>query len=158
MRLLFPRIARALAGVAALLALVAFASGVSAVAGAGDEAAMVETWRSVGFGTFAALFAYLAVRPAAVGLWVIVLANKLALTIAAVAYGSDVVGAVDSAIWDGALVVLLSAGLTLVLAARSASARRAGPESEPPRQDSRRSGQEAVDASPAHAQTERALN
>lgn len=115
----FMRIARVLAGVAALLALGAFVAGISAVTEAGDDVAMVETWRSVGFATFAALFAYLALRPAAVGVWAIVLANKLALTIAAMAYGSDIAGATDSLIWDGVLVVLLAAGLTLVLAARA---------------------------------------
>ncbi|GAA1847007.1 hypothetical protein [Asanoa iriomotensis] len=96
--------ARVLAGVAAVLALGAFISGLDVK----DGTTMVEMWRTIGFATFAALFAYLAARPAAVGVWAIVLANKLALTIAAVAYGSG-----EAAIWDGILVVLLAAGLAL---------------------------------------------
>jgi hypothetical protein len=111
----FSLAARVLAGVAAVLAVGAFIAGIPAAAGAGASAAMVETWRTVGFATFAALFAYLAVRPGAVGVWAIAVANKLALTIAAVSYGPGVAGTTDSVIWDGALTVLLVGGLACAM-------------------------------------------
>jgi len=108
-------VARVLAAVAGLLALVAAISSIPATVAAGSGTAMVETWRTIGFFTFAALFGYLAVRPHSVGIWLIVLANKLALTIAALLFGPGADGAMTSALWDGALVVILGAGTTLAL-------------------------------------------
>lgn len=82
---------------------------------------MVETWRAVGFMTFAALFAWLAVRPyASLTVWLIVLGNKLALTIIGLSFGGDVPGALQAALWDGVLVVLLGGGLIAAMIARRA--------------------------------------
>jgi len=81
---------------------------------------MPEIWRTIGFATFAALFGYLAARPQAIGLWGTVLANKVALTVAALVVGRRP-GADESAAWDGALVVILGIGLALVIATRTFS-------------------------------------
>lgn len=113
--------ARILAAIASALALLAAVSGIGVAAASPSETVMVESWRTVGFFTFAALFAYLAFRPAqSVALWVIVLANKLVLTITALLLGSAA-GAATSAAWDGALVLILAVGLVLVLVARRRS-------------------------------------
>ena len=112
--------ARVLAAIAAALALLAAVSGIGVAAASPIDTVMVESWRTVGFFTFAALFAYLAFRPTSVTVWVIVLANKLVLTVTALLLGSATGGAMSGA-WDGALVLILAAGLVLVLMARRQS-------------------------------------
>ncbi|WP_133092111.1 hypothetical protein [Gordonia polyisoprenivorans] len=112
-------VARALAGAAALAAIGACLSSIPSVADARPETSMVETWRLVGFATFAALFVLLAVRPTALlSLWLVLIANKLALTCIAMSFGPDVSGAGDAAIWDGALTLLLVAGFVAAVISR----------------------------------------
>ena len=69
----------------------------------------VETWRVVGFFTFAALFGLLARRPNNRDVWNIVLANKLALSIIGVLYmvKGGIQGANDLVTFDGTITVLL---------------------------------------------------
>lgn len=122
MRSTLTTIARVLAAVAAALALVAAVSGFATLAWTSEATIMVETWRTVGFFTFAALFAYLAARPASTALWLIVLGNKLVLTVSALALGPAASGAMTSALWDGLLVLLLAAGLSAKLIAAQQSA------------------------------------
>lgn len=96
----------ALAILAALAGLGSFAS----LPAATTATLAVETWRAVGFVTFAALFGLLAKKPDTNReLWFIVLANKLALTLIGVLYLADggIYGASDFVIFDGSITVLL---------------------------------------------------
>ena len=112
------RAARTLMAVAAVSALAAAVSAIGVVVAAPAETRMVETWRGTGFLVFAGLFALLALRPLAYhGVWELVLANKVVLTLAGLAYA--VTGSADGAgtvvAWDGALSVVLA---TAYVAAR----------------------------------------
>jgi hypothetical protein len=65
-------------------AVVAFFGGLSSAQETADGTRWVESWRAVGFLTFAALFVLVALRPRGVpGVWEILLANKTALAITA---------------------------------------------------------------------------
>jgi hypothetical protein len=83
---------------------------------------MVETWRTYGLAVFAGLFVLLALNPTRYrGLWGLVIANKLALTMTAIAYAirggiSDTAAVISG---DGVLTVLL---LVAFLACRGWSA------------------------------------
>ena len=78
-------VARALMFLAAVGAVIAFFGGLSAAHNAGDSTRWVESWRAIGFLTFAALFLLLGLRPRGVpGLWEIVFVNKAALALTAV--------------------------------------------------------------------------
>jgi hypothetical protein len=108
------RVAQALLVLAALGALTAVVEAVAAVADAGPETRMVETWRMLGFGVFAGMFALLAYRPRVyAGIWELAIVNKLALTVAAFAYGAATVGASTAIIADGAITVMLVAAYVL---------------------------------------------
>lgn len=112
-------VARSAAALAALLAAAAAAAAIPALAAAESEVLMVEVWRALGFATFAALFALLAVRPLlSIALWIIVLGNKIALTVVGLILGPAVPGAITAAAWDGVLVAILSAGLGAAVVAR----------------------------------------
>jgi len=107
---------RALLAACSAGALVAAVSAVPVVRAAGPGTRFVEVWRGYGFATFAVLFAVLALRPhVSRGVWLAVLANKLALTVTAVAW-LDVPGARQVLWWDGGLTVLLVAALLLTRA------------------------------------------
>lgn len=70
----------------------------------------VETWRTVGFFTFAALFSLLAKKPDTNReLWGIVFANKLALSAIGILYlvNGGIDGASDFVTFDGAITILL---------------------------------------------------
>lgn len=98
--LIFLAIAAAIAGV----------SGLADLADTSKATLAVETWRIVGFFTFAALFSLLARKPdSSRELWGIVIANKLALTIIGVIYliNGGVDGASDFVSFDGTVTVLL---------------------------------------------------
>ncbi len=104
-------IARSLAAVCAVLALVASVSATAGVAEATADTKFVEVWRLVGMLTFTALFAVLAVRPLGQSaLWCTVIVSKAALTVAASVLGPSVQGASEALFWDGLLTVLLIAG------------------------------------------------
>ena len=86
--------ARVLVGLAAVGALAAAATSIGAVRDAGPESLVVEVWRLAGFVVFSGLFALLAYRPLHyAGVWELVIAHKLALTIAALTFASDADGA-----------------------------------------------------------------
>lgn len=95
------------------LAIAAALAGIGGVADLTDTAKntlAVETWRTVGFFTFSALFSLLAKKPdSSRDLWGIIIANKLALTIIGVLYLIDggVKGASDFVTFDGLVTVLL---------------------------------------------------
>lgn len=117
-------LARVLATIATVLAVGAGVTAAAALPAADPAVLMVETWRAVGFFTFAALFALLAARPlASPALWLIVLGNKLVLAVAGLGFGAGVAGALEAAAWDGAIVLLLGAGYAAAMVAR-----RAGPD------------------------------
>lgn len=110
-------IGKALVITAGVLALMAGVFGIKNITGATDATKMVETWRVVGFFTFSALFFLLGTKLVRVySLWLVVLLNKLALTVIGLAYGSSVNGAINSAAWDTTLTVLLLAGYLAVKA------------------------------------------
>lgn len=106
--------ARVLMWLASASAVVAAIGAVPAVLAADSGQLMAETWRMYGFLVFAALFALLAYRPLGYRwLWEIVIVNKLLLAVTAAGFVTgvvgpgDVVGAVEAAVADGVLVVLL---------------------------------------------------
>lgn len=76
--------ARVVMALLAVGAVVAFFGGLGAAQDAGDSTKWVESWRAIGFLTFAALFCLLALRPRGVpGVWEIVFVNKAALALTA---------------------------------------------------------------------------
>jgi hypothetical protein len=76
------RTARGLMGLAAVGAAVAFASAWFNVSTASSGDLVVQVWRWYGFGVFAGLFLLLAIAPRRyAGVWELVIANKLALSI-----------------------------------------------------------------------------
>jgi hypothetical protein len=106
------RLCRCLLVLAAVAAAVAAVSDLPTVLAAGRDTAVVETWRLYGFVLFTGLFACLAVRPYGHrGIWELVIANKLALTITGIVFAGHggVTGAAEVVIWDGSLTVLLVA-------------------------------------------------
>ncbi len=107
------RTSRALMALAALSAAVATVTDIPAVSAAPASTLVVEIWRLFGFGLFTGLFALLAVRPHGQrGLWELVIANKLALTVAAafLAVSGEIPGASSAVTWDGLLAALLVVG------------------------------------------------
>jgi hypothetical protein len=103
------RAASALLWICASAAVLATVSAVPGALAADSVSRFVEIWRVVGFATFAGLFAVLAARTTQVpsGVWLVVIANKLVLTIAGLTLAADTPGAAQAAGWDGALTVLL---------------------------------------------------
>ena len=102
--------ARGLLWAAAVGAASSTASAIPAVVGADDATKVVEAWRMYGLALFTGLFVLLALRPRRHrGVWVLVIANKLALTITGLVLlsGDGVRDAGTIAAWDGALSVLL---------------------------------------------------
>jgi len=100
--------ARVLLVLAAAGALVAVISAIGSVADAGPATRMVETWRLLGFGTFAGLFALLAYRPRYyAGVWELAIANKFALALFGLAYGAGTKDASNVLTSDGTLALLL---------------------------------------------------
>lgn len=94
----------------AVLAVVAGVGGLVDLLDTSKATLAVETWRTVGFFTFAALFGLLAKKPASNReLWTIVVANKLALSIIGVFYlmSGNIPGASDFVSFDGTITVLL---------------------------------------------------
>ncbi|MGH3545351.1 MAG: hypothetical protein ACRDPW_05445 [Mycobacteriales bacterium] len=111
------RVGRALTALAGVAAAMAAASMLHDVVTAPSNTRVVETWRMYGLATFAGLFALLAWRPLAYrGLWELVIANKLALTITGICYAvassADDTGEIIAA--DGILTVVLVASYILV--------------------------------------------
>jgi peptidoglycan/LPS O-acetylase OafA/YrhL len=105
------RTARALMAAAAASALLAAVSAVGVVAEATPETQMVETWRGYGFVVFAGLFALLAINPLRYrGVWELVLAQKVALTLTAIGYSTagDAEGTATVIVWDGALSAVVA--------------------------------------------------
>lgn len=112
-------VARVLAAAAAILAVGAGGSVVPGLSSVDQDLLMLEAWRAVGFLTFAALFVLLAARPLhSPALWLILLGNKLALSIIGVSFGAAVRGAHQAAAWDGALVAILLIGFAAAAVAR----------------------------------------
>lgn len=96
--------------IAAAGAVGAALASVVTVLGADGSTKIVETWRLYGLIVFAALFALLALRPRAYrGVWELVLFNKLALTVTALAYAAHggISGTGSIIAWDGGLSLLL---------------------------------------------------
>jgi hypothetical protein len=104
------RIGQALMALAAVSAFVAALSDIATVVNAPASTTVVETWRLCGFALFTGLFALLAARPRGYrGMWELAIANKLALTVAAVGYAAHghVTGTSQVLLWDGSLTALL---------------------------------------------------
>jgi len=98
--LIFLAIAAALAGL----------GGLADLTDTAKDTLAVETWRTVGFFTFSALFSLLAKKPdSSRELWGIIIANKLALTVIGVLYLIDggIKGAGDFVSFDGLVTALL---------------------------------------------------
>jgi hypothetical protein len=108
------RIAPVLLVLAAIGAVLAVAGAIEAVANATPTTRVVETWRMLGFGTFAGIFLLLAYRPRIyAGIWELAILNKLALTVFAFSYGSQVDGATTALVADGAITLMLLAAYVL---------------------------------------------
>lgn len=104
-------IGRIATGLATIFALVAAVGSINTALTADDATILVETWRTIGFFTFAGLFVLLTFKPTvSLGLWLIVILNKVALVVAAI-YLPDAIGANDVLLWDSVLVGLLLIGL-----------------------------------------------
>lgn len=104
------RAGRALMWLAALAAAGSAVAALFTVLDAGDADKVVETWRLSGLIVFAGLFALLALRPRQYrGVWELVIASKLALTITALGYVAHggITGAGAIAGWDGGLTLVL---------------------------------------------------
>ncbi|MBB6351728.1 hypothetical protein ACWGH8_19005 [Nonomuraea muscovyensis] len=104
------QVGRGLLILAALAAAAAGAGAIGEVAGAGPEALIAQTWRMYGLFLCAGLFGVLAWRPDThVSVWTLLIANKAALTVTAVAYlaAGGAPGAAETAAWDGALTAVL---------------------------------------------------
>ena len=104
------RIAKILLSITALLAMVAGVSAFATLSEVSKDTLVVETWRAIGFLTFAALFSILAFRPTmSRALWITVILNKVALTIAGIVLmgQSDILGSSDLVYFDGGLTVVL---------------------------------------------------
>ena len=102
------RLGRGLMWFAALGALTAFASAVTAVRGAMPETVWVETWRLFGFLVFAGMFVLLALRPRhSAGIWELAFFHKSAMAISAL----FLLGAEEAAmagIIDAVLAILIA--------------------------------------------------
>lgn len=93
---------------AAVAAVAAAVFAVADLRAATSGTVVVETWRAYGLVVFAGLFALLARDPLGYrGVWELVIAHKLALTLTALLFGSGASGAGQVIAWDGGLSVLL---------------------------------------------------
>lgn len=104
------RIAQILMWLAAISAFLAGIGAATGLANTADSMVVVEVWRIIGLCTFAALFAFLAYNPRSSRIiWIIVIGNKLALSIVGffLMGNSVVVGASGLAFFDGGLTILL---------------------------------------------------
>jgi peptidoglycan/LPS O-acetylase OafA/YrhL len=102
--------ARGILALLSVLALIAGASSLGAVIDAPTSTRAVETWRMVGFFTFAALFSLLAQKMQNnKELWSIIIANKLALTVIGIFFVAQggIAGASDFVAFDGTISILL---------------------------------------------------
>lgn len=99
------RIGRVLMAVDAVLTLGALADGFTRVAASDDAHLLTEMWRTLAYIVFAGIWAILAVQPRRQwGLWELLLAQKLAITLFALV-NLSVEGAVRHAVVDGWLVI-----------------------------------------------------
>lgn len=114
------RVARVLLWACATAAGLAAVSALPVVLSAGQDTRFVEVWRLVGFATFAAIFSVIAAAPRRVplGIWLAVIANKLVLTVVAIAWSGEAAGAASALWWDGSLTVALVAALVLTRRSR----------------------------------------
>ena len=103
------RIAQGILYLVAALALLAGIGSISTVTQASASVVVAELWRTIGFFTFAALFAFLAYNPRVSRVvWAVIIGNKLALFVAGLLLtGNAVAGANDLVIFDGGLALLL---------------------------------------------------
>ncbi|MFE9207004.1 hypothetical protein [Micromonospora sp. NPDC007230] len=110
------RLARILLIIATVSAVGAAVTQIQVVFDAGGATKVVETWRLYGFVVFAGLFALLTVRPLGnLTVWLLVIMNKLALTVTGLAYQAHG-GIADTGpiiTWDGGLTVLLLAAFAV---------------------------------------------
>lgn len=102
-------IAQGILCLVAALALLAGIESTSTITQASASVVVAELWRTIGFFTFAALFAFLAYNPrVSKVVWAIIIGNKLALFVAGLLLMSNAVaGASDLVIFDGGLALLL---------------------------------------------------
>lgn len=105
------RIAQIIMAVVALGAAIAGIDAFPRVADMPSATKVVEAWRLVGFFTFSALFALLAARPKTdKTVWLIVIFNKFALTVAGIILAT----AYDSVAHVGELIAV-DGGLTVII-------------------------------------------
>ena len=109
------RIATGIMLMAALGAFYAMVSGVGVATAAGPDTQQVEWWRVFGFLMFTGVFVMLAIGPRRYpGLWELVILDKVALTIAEILLiGKNAANAMNTAVADGILVILLIAAYLL---------------------------------------------
>ena len=109
------RIAMGIMILAALGAFYSMVTGVGVAIDAGLDTQQVEWWRVFGFLMFTGIFVMLAIGPRRYpGLWELVILDKAALTIAEVLLiGKNAADAMNTAVADGILVVLLVAAYLL---------------------------------------------
>jgi hypothetical protein len=106
------RIGRALMGFNVVATIVAFVNGIAAIANAADDRVFVEIWRTTAYLVFAGLFAVLAARPRAqAGLWELIIAQKVALVVAAVVLGDVAEARLAGSIDFGLVVITVAAYL-----------------------------------------------
>jgi hypothetical protein len=110
------RVAAALLWICAGAAVLATASALPSALSADAATRFVELWRVVGFATFAGLFAVLAAQGGRVppAVWLILIVNKLVLTLIGLTLATSASGAGEAGRWDGTLTVLLVASFVLV--------------------------------------------
>ena len=107
------RIGRWLMGLQAVATLFAIVGGVRLMSTAADDRLWIEGWRTTAYVVFAGLFLLLAVHPRAVGgVWELVFAQKLAVTIYAAVIG-DVPEARLDGLTDFFLVLLTGTAYVL---------------------------------------------
>lgn len=118
------RTASGLLVIAALAAAAAATTSVLEWDGTPFEHRMTAVWRSVGLATFAVAFVVLATAPwRHLAIWSLTAANKLALTVVAAVelLRRDTPGAGETALWDGALLVVLVVAFVLARPGRHRS-------------------------------------
>ncbi|ELZ05227.1 hypothetical protein [Natrialba asiatica] len=105
---------------AALGAVYAFGTSITAVRTAGPEAVVAESWRLFGLLVFAGIFLLLAVRPRLYpGIWELAIFHKAVTATYLFAFASDAPDATSTAIVDGVLAVVIIVAYLLVRADRN---------------------------------------
>jgi hypothetical protein len=107
------RLGRALLALCAAATLVAFADGITRIAGAPDDYVLTEFWRTTAYLVFAGMWALLAVAPRAQrGMFELILLQKVLVTAQALLV-MGLPGTLQTAVIDGAVVAATAAAYVL---------------------------------------------